>query len=378
MQLHREPTLEIDVVRPLDLTAPALDQWSALQEADPAFDSPFFSPQWARAVARAQGDEAGKPGVEAALGGGIKVAVVTDHGRPTGFLPVRARYFTAMPAGAPMCDYQGIVAEPGAAIAPQELVRALGVGRMDFSHMLETQAVFAPHMRGRTASWIIDASQGYDAYEAERKAAGVGALKDLDKKRRKVEREVGAVQFTAFSRSRTDFEQLIAWKRAQFQATRQTDVLATPWTLRLMDDLFESRDPNFGGVMFTLHLEGRLAAAHFHLRGRHTLHGWQIAHDCDFERYSPGLLLFQDILRWMDHTPYNHLDLGAGDYRFKRELSNTQQYVTHGFVGGASPAALLRRTEYALRDAAEAMNLGAMSELPGKAMRRMDIRRALR
>ncbi|MDB5430930.1 MAG: cellulose biosynthesis protein CelD [Caulobacter sp.] len=362
--------MEIDVVRPLELTPTALDRWSALQQADPALDSPFFSPQWARAVDRAQSD-----GTEASE---IKVAVVSDQGREVGFLPVRARTFTAMPAGAPMCDYQGLVAEPGLDITAQDLVRALGVGRFDFTHMLETQPTFARHSHGRTPSWLIDVSQGYAAYEAERKAAGVGALKDLDKKRRKVEREAGPVRFTAFSRSRTDFDQLIAWKRGQFQATGQTDVLATPWTRRLINDLFESRDPDFGGVMFTLHIGERLAAAHFHLRGRHTVHGWQIAHDCDFERYSPGLLLFQDILRWMDETPYSRLDLGAGDYRFKRELSNLQQYVTHGFVGVASPAALLRQTQYALRHAAESMKLGAVSELPGKAMRRLDIRRALR
>jgi hypothetical protein len=40
-------------------------------------------------------------------------------------------------------------------------------------------------------SWVIETADGYAAYEAERKAAGVGALKDIDKKRRKAEREVG-------------------------------------------------------------------------------------------------------------------------------------------------------------------------------------------
>jgi hypothetical protein len=63
---------------------------------------------------------------------------------------------------------------------------------------------------------------------------------------------------------------------------------------------------------------------HLHLRGEHTIHGWLIAHNPDFERYSPGLMLFQDILKSMDGTPYMRLDLGTGDYRFKRELSNAQ------------------------------------------------------
>jgi hypothetical protein len=90
----------------------------------------------------------------------------------------------------------------------------------------------------------------------------------------------------------------------------------------LVDDLFQPDDPNFGGGLYTLHLGDQLAAVHLHLRGEHTIHGWLIAHDPELERYSPGLMLFQDILKSMDGTPYTRLDLGTGDYRFKRELSN--------------------------------------------------------
>ena len=65
---------------------------------------------------------------------------------------------------------------------------------------------------------------------------------------------------------------------------------------------------------------------------------------------------------------YSRLDLGCGDYRFKRELSNTAQETGHGFVGLA----------YRLREAAEGLPLGGVSALPGKAMRRYDLLRALR
>lgn len=73
--------------------------------------------------------------------------------------------------------------------------------------------------------------------------------------------------------------------------------------MRLIRALFESRDPDFGAILFTLRIGQKLAAVHLHLRGRKTIHGWLIAHDPEFERYSPGILLFQDILRWMDTTP---------------------------------------------------------------------------
>ncbi|MFZ5668123.1 MAG: GNAT family N-acetyltransferase [Pseudomonadota bacterium] len=362
--------MQIDVVRPWELTPAAVERWTALQAADPLTDSPFLAPGWAQAVARAQGPDAEDRGVRVAVLGGMDA--------PRGFLAARVGPFTAMPVGAPMCDYQGLAAEPGLEVDPRRIVEALGVGRYDFSHMLEDQRPFAPMARGRADSHVIDVGQGYAVYEAERRAAGVSALKDTDRKRRKAEREIGPVVFTAFSRSRADFDQLVAWKRAQWKATGQTDVFSAGWPLRLLRGLFASRDPGFGGVMFTLHVGERLAAAQMNLRGGHTVHSWIIGHDPALDRYSPGMMLFQDILRWMDEAPYSRLDLGAGDYRFKRELANRHVGVAHGFVGAPSAAALLRETAYALRRAAEALPLGPVSDLPGKAMRRLDLLRGLR
>lgn len=360
--------LDIEILRPADVTADRVAHWQALQGADITLDSPFLSPGWARAVDQAQG--AGTRNV--------RVAVIRQDGRDLGYFPVRIGPVTAMPAGAPMCDYQGLVAEPGVEISPRDLVRALGVQRYDFSHMLEDQPVFAPFARGHDFSHVVSVPEGYGAFEAERKAAGTSVLKDCDKKRRKAEREHEQVLFTAYSRVDADLDQLIAWKRAQLLATGQTDLFETDWTLRLIRALFESRDPDFGATLFTLRIGQKLAAVHLHLRGRKTIHGWLIAHDPEFERYSPGILLFQDILRWMDTTPFERLDLGPGDYRFKRELANHRQGVSFGFIGTASPAAFIRGAAYGLAAAAESLPLGRASALPGKALRRIDILRGLR
>lgn len=360
--------MDIDVLRPRDLTAEQVQRWRALQAADPAVDSPFLSPMWAQTVERVQGGD--DPG--------LRVAVLRSGAESRGFMAVRAGKLAAMAPGAPMCDYQGLVAEPGLSVDPRRLVKAFGVGRFDFSHMLEDQQTFERFMRGRDRSFLVAVPDGYETYATERRAAGVGVLKDTDKKRRKAEREVGPAVFTADSRSLEHFDTLIRWKREQLHATGQTDIFAVDWTLRLLRDLFEQRDPEFGGVLYTLHLGHKLAAVHLHLHGRSVIHVWMIAHDCELERYSPGLLLFQDILRWMDSTPFKTLDLGPGDYRFKRELANAHRGIAHGFVGVPSPAALMRGAAYSVRAAAEALPLGSVSELPGKAMRRLDIVRGLR
>ena len=360
--------MKIDVFPALELPADVHAAWSAAQAGQPRLESPFLSPLWAQAAARAQGPASD-----------VKVAVQRDSSsEPAAFFAVRKRGSTAMPVGAPLSDYQALVTREGFRADPRAMLRALGVSRYDFSHMQAEDPAFQGHARGQDVSWVVEVADGYAAYEAERKAAGVGALKDIDKKRRKVEREVGPARFTALSDSRADYEQLIAWKRAQLAATGQTDLFKTPWVLRLMDELLETRVPEFGGGLYTLHIGDELAAAHFHLRGGGTIHGWLIAHDPKFERYSPGLLLFQDILKSLDGAPYRRLDLGAGDYRFKRELSNRQQGVTFGFLGAPSVSTLARTAVYGLREVAEALPLGSMSALPGKAMRRIDVLRGLR
>ena len=360
--------MPIQVVKALDLTPADIARWAELQRGQTRLDSPFLSPEWTLAIAKAQGDK----------GQEVKVAIERGpEGEALGFLPARVRQDVAMPVGSPMCDYQALVSAPGVTMNPRDLLIALGASRIDFCHMMADDVTLGRHARGQADSWVVETPEGYEAYANERKAAGVGVLKDIDKKRRKAEREVGPCRFTAMSESRAAFDQLVAWKRVQLLLTHQTDLFKSPWVNKLLEDMFTRRDPGFGGGLYTLHLGERLAAVHLHLRGEHTIHGWLIAHNPDLERYSPGLMLFQDILKSMDGTPYMRLDLGTGDYRFKRELSNARQTVVFGFWGSPSVPTLVRHAIYGVRSVAEALPLGRISELPGKAMRRIDLLRGL-
>lgn len=359
--------MQIDVLSPSALSSAERDRWSALQAAQPAWDTPFLSPGWALATEQRQPRD-----------GGVRVAVLREGGEAVGFFPTRVAGAVAMPAGAPMNDYQALVAAPGVMVDPKRLVQALGVDRLDFSQMLIDQAAFAPHMRGTSLSYVIEMGEGYAAYAAARREAGSGVIKDIDKRRRKVEREVGPVRFTALEPNPDGLNLLLAWKSQQYRASGQTDLFATAWTVELLSALLAAREDGFGGGLFTLHIADELAAVQFNLLGRRTVHAWIIAHNEAFERYSPGLMLFQDILKWMEGAGYAALDLGAGDYRFKLQLANVHRPVAHGFVGRPSPAALLREAQYGLRAAAERLPLGRVSHLPAKAMRRMDLWRGLR
>ena len=360
--------MRIDIVTPADLSPEDIAAWRALQAADPSLASPYLSPDWTLTAAAAHGPDRRL----------AKVAVFREGGEAVGFMPVRVNGVTAMPLGAPMSDYQGLVARPGLAVDPVAMVRALGVSRFDFTHLLADQPAFAPFIRGRALSQVVDISEGYDAYARERREHGHHVLKDCAKQLRKLERERGPATFTALSQSRADFERLIALKRNQYRITRQTDIFDAGWPLEILSSLFDRRDPDFGGVLFTLAVEGRPVAMNFALRNRSVLHCWFIAHDPEFERYSPGMTLMDPILRWASEHGLREFDLGPGDYRFKLRLANRTRELAHGFVGRPSPASFVRTAQYGVRQAAEALPLGRVSELPGKAMRRLDLWRGLR
>jgi CelD/BcsL family acetyltransferase involved in cellulose biosynthesis len=360
--------VDIDVVRPSAIAPEDLAAWSQIQAADPDLGSPFLSPHWALAVERVCENRRGR----------IVVCMLRDAGQAVGFFVARVVGATAMPVGAPMCDYQALVAAPGVSVTSKQLLEALGVQRLDFCHMLAGRAPFAAFERGQAASYQLDLSQGYEAYAAARREAGSGVIKDIDKRRRKVEREIGEVTFVARSADEAAFDQLLAWKRKQYEATGQTVIFDAPWTVRLLRELRAGPDAGIGGVLFELRIDGKLAAVQYNLLGEGVVHAWIIAHDEAFERYSPGLILFQEIARWMDGTPYRTLDLGAGDYRFKLQLASHTVPVAHGFAGRPSAAALVREAQYGVREAAERLPWPQVAQLPAKAMRRLDVWRGLR
>ncbi len=361
--------MTLDVASPCALDPDTVAAWAGLQAARPDLQSPFLSPGWAMAVARAQGP------------GRTRVVLAREDGVLAAVLAAGVGRVTAWPIGAPLCDVQALVCRTGFACDPRDLVRALGVQRYDFTHLVGAGSPLAAGAAGGDVSYVTDLTEGHAAWVASRKASGSSLIKDLGKRRRKLERSFGPVRFTALSRDRADLKTLIAWKRRKFAETRQTDIFATGWTLALIEQLFEdsAQPPAPGDVrvgLFTLHAGDRLIAAHLHLMSETVIQGWLVAHDAEAEACSPGLLMFGDLLQWMDGR-YRELDNGPVDYGFKTRLANEQRPIAHGFVAGPTPAGLARGAAWGLRRAAEGLPLGRASAWPGKAMRRLDLWRTL-
>jgi len=351
--------VRLETIHPKELGPEERALWRAHQHADRALQSPYLTPEWAEIVGAVRDD----------------VRVVVINGGDGFFAAQRLSRFAAMGAGAPISDYQAVVSGPDLQVSAAELCRALKVGRIDLTH---TPAGATPIVAaGEDGSWIAETCGGRELYEAALKQRRSEFVRQTDKKGRKFAREKGYIEFRAKSPERADFEKLIAWKNAQLERTGQPQIWATPWVRAALDQTFERRDYAFGGVMFTLTIDEGLAAAAYALRAGRVLHFWVVAHDAQFDSYSPGVQLARWAVGWAGDNDISEVDFGPGDYQYKRQLSTTQRMLLHGVVAGPSFSGVMRRGVQTLRSGIERLPNAKIAALPGKAMRRLDLMRAL-
>lgn len=350
--------MRLETIHPKELGPAEFARWRAHQRANVALRSPYLTPEWAQLIGAARND--------------ARVCVI-DHGE--GFFGAqRLSRFAAMGLGAPIADYQGLIARPDLRIEPRAICRALGVGRIDVAN---APAGTLPAPAGEDGSWIAEMRGGRDLYEAALKQRRSEFVRQTDKKARKLARECGPLEFRARSTNRADFETLIAWKNGQLERTGQPQIWARPWVRRALDACFEARANEFAGLLFTLQARDKLIAAAFCLRGESVLHFWLLGHDSAYDNHSPGVQLARQTIHWAAEHGLAEADFGTGDYQYKRQLSTTQRALARGVIAGPSWSGAVRRAEHALRARIEGLPQPRLAALPGKAMRRLDLERAL-
>ncbi len=356
----------VELIRTEDLTAEDLALWHGWRNADADQGSPYFSPDWVRAVSRVRND--------------VRIAIFyNESGRKCAFLPVqRPSRFVLQPAGGPLCDYQGVIGASGHLPEMNALLNSAGVGRFDFSNVLAKQSLFASHTREIHVSRVINLTHGYEAYLQNRREAGSSETKRARKRKRKMSRDIGPVRLEAHCRDDAILDQLIAWKCDQYKRTGQTDIFTRDWAMSLVRDLFSRPGENLSAELFVLYAGDTIAALNLCLRSGPVMHCWFIAHDPALSHFSPGLVLFEELIEYACTRNIAEIDLGAGDYRFKLNLANAARAMCGGFVGSNALSARLRSMEYQVRDLFEALPLGPVSTWPGKAMRRHDLHLGLR
>lgn len=301
-----------------------------------AGDTPFLHPAYAQVLGRRRDR--------------VQVCVLREDGEVVGYFPFeRHRSGVGRPAGGRVCDVQAVIAREGYMPSPGELKKACGVRVLHFEQLLAPQTwVDSAELLIREARHI-DLSGGFEAYAEGRQDAGSSQLKKTARKRRKLEREVGDIQFEWHTTDDSAFKQLLEWKKAQRRATGTFDVLQFRWVVDCLDRIRSTQTEDFAGVMSTLRVDGQLAAVHLGMRTRTALHHWFTAYNGDLYKYSPGLILFVDLAEAAARQGIRRIDVGRGDEEWKQSFASFESGVAAGAIDSRPLHSLARAGVLAAR-----------------------------
>jgi len=305
-------------------------RWASLQEGCAELASPFFRPEFTESVAAVRDD--------------VFVAQIFSGGATVGFFPFqRTRLGFGYPVGGGRSNYQGVVAEPGIEWDASTLIRACGLRAYAFDHALASQRALRPYHASCSPSSVIDVSGGYDGFLANRRACGSEIVAQTERKARKLEREIGPLQFEPESSDRALLRLLMRWKSDQYARTGRVDQFAIPWNVALMERIHDARGPDFAGTLSVLRAGDRVAALVFGMRSRDTWHYWFPTYDRELSSYSPGVILLLRITHEAARRAMRVVDLGKDEAIYKTRFRTGVIDVADGqVIPSPSLAALVR------------------------------------
>jgi CelD/BcsL family acetyltransferase involved in cellulose biosynthesis len=263
--------MRVSVIRPGDLGEAEVIRWREIQQADPAFDNPFLSPEFTRTVGE--------------LRDHVRVAVLEEGSDVVGFFPFeRHALGVGKPVAAGLTDAQGLVLVKDVELDPR-LIKQCGLAVYEFDHLVDGQPLAAYGKHERYPSPIIDMRNGYGAYIETIKETSNKTYRSTLHKARKLQRDIGPLHHDFAATSAEPLRTLLGWKTEQYRRTGRTDRFAHRWIVELVERLQATWSESFAGVLDMIYVDGRPMAGHFGLRTSTTMAAWFPAYDTAFAKY---------------------------------------------------------------------------------------------
>lgn len=312
-----------------ELTTEHYNRWCDLLLTRPDLDSPFFHPELTRRTAAIRDD--------------IEIAVLSEADEPVGFFPfLRGSRGIAQSIPGRLSEYHGMICDADLVWSPDLLIKKCDLNAWYFDHLPITQTAFQDSIWQETDSPFMDLSNGFDEYRTEIKQKG-SSLSQVERKRRKLEREMGPIEFQYHSTDTDAFLALKEWKTAQHQRTGVLEVMHFEWVDQLLQSLLLDPLPTFGGVFSVMFVADKPVAVHLGMRTATNLHIWFPAYDVSYEKYSPGLILLLDLAAAASDNGITRIDFGKGKERYKQNFKSGDSIIAEGAVDHRVIAGSMRR-----------------------------------
>jgi CelD/BcsL family acetyltransferase involved in cellulose biosynthesis len=309
--------MKVTLIPGQELSEDLIRIWARLHQTNPDLASPYFCPEFTKAIATVQSD--------------IEVAILESTGKIDAFFPFqRESQRVGRPVGSVISDYHGLICERSFRFSPRELLEQSRLSVWDFDHLPVSQLDFAPFQSFIDPSPQIDISRGYDSYVQQQRKSGSEQIKKLYNLERRIERELGPLRFVAESSDAKCFTTLLNWKSGQYRLSGKPDLFAPGWIHEAVSRIFAMGAGDSLGVLSLLYAGDRLVAGHFGMRSHKVWHYWFPSYDPRAAKYSPGLIL---LLKMAKHAPtigIELIDLGRGMSPYKERLMNSHTLLAGG------------------------------------------------
>ncbi len=307
------------IMKAADLQEKDWAAWEQIRLSRSDLSSPFFHPRFTHVVAGVRDH--------------VEVALLLNGEKSVGFFPfLRDRRNTVQPSVGRLCESQGVIVREGVDWDPEELLRKAGLSAWHFDHMPASHSQLNPYFWEEKVSVFMDLSQGYEAYRTTIKNRG-SSLSQVERKSRKLAREVGPLRFELHSEDDAAFQSFIQWKTAQHERTGVLPVLKTPWVYHLLDQLRKVQaDDGFGGSLSTLYAGDQLIAVHMGIQNQTALHIWFPTYNVTFDKYSPGLILLLEMAKAGAEIGLQRVDFGREEERYKTNFKTGSVRTAEGAV----------------------------------------------
>lgn len=322
--------MRVHVIHPSELSPGEIAVWRAMQRATPSLRNPFLSPDYAVAVGTVRPES--------------RVAVLMNGASIIGFFPFEKRSLgIGVPISGWVSSCQGVIHAAGAEWSATELLRGCGLAAWRFDNLIPEQKPFEQYHLSTRPAPVIDLSRGFGAYYAAIRARKTRFCRELERKARKIDREVGALHVECGSRDLGALRTLMAWKSEQYRRTAHVDRFEQPWLAGLLERLLACQTPDLTGLLSVMSADGQVIAVQFGLRSGDLLVGWFTGYDPRHARYSPGLI---HLLRMAENAAVAGVDtihMGKGALKYSCPLQNDALLVSDGVVTTTSVVGMTQR-----------------------------------
>jgi len=344
----------IQVISGKELTESHIQRWHEIQDSDPRLSSPYFCPEFTQAVASVRKD--------------VFVSIIVEKDNIIGFFPFQKRKFGfGIPAGGRLSDIHGLIIENCFEIDIKQLLKQSGLISYDFHAVPLWQEPFKKYVETTDTFHFIDLTHGYDNYEsllAERESKH---LKEAAYKLRRLKRDFNNVEFHHFVSDASIIDLLINWKSQQYQQSGLVDVLSFSWTQSLLYEIHKYKSTKFSGILSMLTIDGKPIAIHMGMCSSHSWNWWFPRHDPEYKKYSPGILLRLDAIKYAEKIGIKYIDLGCGDdTTYKPHLSTNTEIFGSGSVVLPSFYSFIRKIFYQLADWIRNSLFYSFLKIPGR------------